>query len=68
MGFSFLITRQKPKTQNTCTIMKDDKDPFGSWIRIGMLGLVGRGPEKVLVRWSPDPRHITRTIRRCVSC
>ena len=50
MGFSFLITRQKPKTQNTCTIMKDDKDPFGSWIRIGMLGLVGRGPETTLVR------------------
>ena len=31
-------------------IMKDDKDPSGSWIRIGMLGLVGRGPETVLVR------------------
>ena len=30
--------------------MKDDKDPSGSWIRIGMLGLVGRGPETVLVR------------------
>ena len=35
-------------------IMKDDKDPSGSWIRIGMLGLVGRGPETVLVRWWPD--------------
>ena len=57
MGFSFLITRQKPKTQNTCTIMKDDKDPFGSWIRIGMLGLASSWVVDQKRYWSATAHH-----------